>query len=83
MEKIKRLDSEAWAGDNNWLKVVEGGNATGQQNTYLSPSGDIVIVQYDLHGDLFSVGKVVPAPAQKPPPFMNLGGPSGSQFPAR
>jgi hypothetical protein len=64
MEKIKREDFEAWVKECNWLKIGESGTANGQQDTYLTPTGEFVIVQYNLNGELHQVAKPMPAPPQ-------------------
>jgi len=67
MDKIKRADFEKWMKGCNWFKVNEGGNDMGQQNNYLTPAGEFVIVQYNLQGELEQIIKPMAAPVQSKP----------------
>ena len=82
MDKIERKVFEEGVKPNNWLKINEVGNPKGQQVTYLTPSGEFVIAQYDLKGDLQQIVKPMPAPPQSGAmrhPLMDFRG--GGQFP--
>jgi len=67
MDKIKREDFEKWIKDCNWFKIGEAGNANGQQDTYLTPTGEFVFVQYNLEGELLQITKPMPQPIQSKP----------------
>ena len=76
MEKIKKAVFEKWVQKSNWLKVNEGAAANGRQDTFLTPSGNLIVVTYDLDGNLFTVGILGPPPPQAIPGF-----PGGKGFP--
>ena len=51
-----------WAKEGRWLKISEGGNPQGRQDMYLTPTGELVVAQYNLQGDLLGFIKPMPAP---------------------
>jgi hypothetical protein len=80
MEKLSRETLEKWAKQHDWLPLFETANATGRQMRYLTPSGDEVILVYDLEGNLSGTARI-PIPLQliqSPgfPGFPGLHGPS-------
>lgn len=64
MEKTKKEDFELWIKECNWKKINEVGTTDGQQDTYLTPAGKIIIIQYDIEGNLHSVIEPMPAMPQ-------------------
>jgi hypothetical protein len=64
MDKIKRETLETWLKKHDWFKVNEGGSPDGKQDNYLTPTGEIIIVQYDLEGYVKGIVKITPAPMQ-------------------
>jgi len=68
MDAIKREVFEAWVKANNWFKVNEVATPRGKQDHYISPAGEIIIIQYNLKGKLAQVIK--PMPPQPQPSLM-------------
>jgi len=64
MEKLSRETIEKWTQEHKWLQVAEGANPNGKQITYLTPSGQDVVIVYDLEGNLFGFGHIVQVPPQ-------------------
>lgn len=60
MNAITRETLGNWTQKCNWLKVNEAATPDGRQHTFLTPSGNLIVVQFDLKGNLYSVGQVVP-----------------------
>ena len=77
MEKLDKEKFEAWAKENNWLHIAETPSPNGRQNTYLTPSGNLMISVYDLEGKLAGVAQLVPQPPATPGPQIF---PFGGQF---
>jgi hypothetical protein len=59
MEKLTRKQVEDWIGKQNWLLVSENPTPNGKQFTYLTPSGQDVVVVYDLENKLFGIGHII------------------------
>lgn len=78
MEKIKKAIFEKWVQKCNWFKFSEGSSANGRQDTYLTPSGSLLVVTYDLESNLFTVGILGPPPQQ---PQSMPGFPGSKDFP--
>jgi hypothetical protein len=62
MEKIKKETFIAWTQKHDWLLVGENG----LQSSYLTATGELVIIKYTLDGYLESVGKMMPMPQPQP-----------------
>ena len=60
MEAITRDTFNKWAQKNNWMQVSEAASPTGRNYTFITPSGNLLIVMMDLKGNLMSVGQPVP-----------------------
>jgi len=77
MEKIPRAKLIAWAKKNNWLHVNESPSPNGHQDTFLTPSGAMRIIVYDLSGNLHSIVDSLQLQAQSQKmmhiPNLNLG----------
>lgn len=81
MEKPTKEQIEPWIKEHNWLLMKEEAMTTpitGKQLTYLTPSGQDVVIIYDLKGELFGIGHMVQVP--QPIPGPGLGGFPGKQF---
>lgn len=63
--KITKEMFAEWTEKNDWLKIAEGATPQGPQANYLTPTGNIIIVIYDLKGNLYSVGQPVVMPPQQ------------------
>jgi len=66
MEPITKAVFEKWAQRGNWLLVSEAQAPTGRQQNYLTPSGSVTIIFFDLKGNVHSVGQPVMAPQALP-----------------
>lgn len=55
MEKVTRDTLLGWAKKCRWLHVNEQKTPDGQQDTWLTPSGDLTLAVYELNGDLKSI----------------------------
>lgn len=81
MEKINKELFDKWAKQSHWLKVNELPTPDGCQEIYLTPSGGLRTIIYDLEGNFFKVGSLGPPDPQGPPsnllkghlPFMDRG----------
>jgi hypothetical protein len=62
MEKLTKKQVEDWIGEQNWLLVSKNPTYNGNQFTYLTPSGQDVVVAYDLENKLFGIGHIVQVP---------------------
>jgi len=62
MEAITSDTFNKWAQKNNWMQVNEAASTTGRNYTFITPSGNLIIVMMDLKGNLMSVGQPVPVP---------------------
>ena len=60
MEAITRGTFNKWAQKNNWMQVNEAASPTGRQDTFITPSGGLVVIMFDLKGNLTNVGQPVP-----------------------
>lgn len=74
MEPIAKETFITWAKENNWLPVNEGTHPQGRQTMFVTPSGNLIFVIYDLKGNLLSFGQPMaqppqPLPMMKGPPF--------------
>jgi hypothetical protein len=69
MEKIAKEKFEAWKKKADWLLVGEGPSPTGgRQETYVTPSGNLIAVNWELDGKhVNSFGLIVPAQPQSLP----------------
>lgn len=67
-QKVPQADLATWAKKNRWLKVNEAMTPNGRQENYLTPSGNLTIIIYDLSGNLFSVAN----PMQQAQPTLNI-----------
>ena len=79
MDKVKKETFEKWLKKANWLKVNEGAAANGRQDTFLTPSGGLIVITYDLEGNLLTVGIMGPAP-QQPQSIPGFSGGKGFPF---
>jgi hypothetical protein len=73
---MNKLTDEAfleWAKESRWLMISEAGNPKGRQATYMTPAGELVIIQYNLQGELEQFIK--PVPMAMPMPRMGMGPP--------
>lgn len=50
----------------NWLQVDEKATQEGRQYTYLTFAGQFIIVQYDIKGDVKTVGQPILMPTPMP-----------------
>ena len=60
MEAITRDTFNKWAQKNNWMQVNEATSPTGRNYTFVTPSGSLTIVMFDLKGNLLGVGQPQP-----------------------
>lgn len=70
MEKKSRDEFLAWAAAQDWFHLHEGEAATGRQDTFLTPQGSILYVQYDLEGHLEKI--IHPGPMPMPGPTVPM-----------
>jgi hypothetical protein len=75
MEQLTKEVIDGWIKKHNWLLIKEDAvntPITGKQLTYLTPSGQDIVIVYDLQGKLYGIGHIVQVP--QPVPFPGLGG---------
>jgi len=60
MEAITNAVFNKWAQKNNWMLVNEATSTTGRNYTFVTPSGSLTIVMFDLKGNLLGVGQPQP-----------------------
>lgn len=77
MEKLSKETVENWTTEHKWLKIGEGATPNGRTVRYLTPSGEDLILVYDLESNLVGVGRVVQAPQSQGP---GITFPPGSGF---
>lgn len=60
MEKITKHDFEVWRKKNRWLLFGEAKSSEGfPQQNFLTATGEIVVMIYDLDGNVRTVGKAM------------------------
>lgn len=60
MKQITKEVFSKWVETNNWLMVNEAAQPTGWQRTYLTPSGNMIVVLFDLKGNVLGFGQIRP-----------------------
>ncbi|TET43294.1 MAG: hypothetical protein E3J60_00610 [Dehalococcoidia bacterium] len=60
MEAITSAVFNKWAQKNNWMQVNEAASTSGRNYTFVTPSGSLTIVMFDLKGNLLGVGQPQP-----------------------
>jgi len=60
MEAITRETFNKWAQKNHWMQVSEAASPTGRNYTFITPSGNLIVIMFDLKGNLANVGQPVP-----------------------
>jgi len=69
MENIKKETFESWLKKHDWLLVGEQSTPNGRQFRYLTPSGNEIVIIYDLKGDVAATGKLpIPVQLMQAPP---------------
>ena len=72
MEIMTRESFTKWAKKHDWLQITEATGPNGRNITFLTPSGNMMIVMFDLKGNLAGLGQPVPAPQPQPQKLANL-----------
>jgi hypothetical protein len=73
MEIISKEAFAKWAAKCNWLKVNDMSTPDGRQETYLTPSGGLRAIIYDLKQNVSQVASLGPADPQAPAPSITKG----------
>jgi hypothetical protein len=53
----------------NWLQVNDAGTPQGRQVIYMTYAGQFVIVQYDIQGNVTTIGQPMVIPQPRGPSF--------------
>jgi len=62
MEPITRETFNRWTQSNKWLQTAEIATTNGRQYTFITPSGKVKIIIFDLKGNLLAIGEPIITP---------------------
>ena len=62
MEALSKEVVAKWVKKHDWMKINEAATPTGRQHMFLTPSGGLIAVMYDLKGDILGFAQPMPAP---------------------